>query len=270
MALLGRSAPIRQYPIVPRAKVAWSDDRAVMYDDERHLYTMASKPLISATGLIKEYEPPFKGSTRRAMKVNNMTDSQVKAMWAEKGEVAQNRGNYIHWALEECIPKRMSSKKFAVSNYCDDEMASYIDEIRMEVGRRSVMMEKVLYSREYGIAGRADMIIPVDGHIVDWKTNRAELDKVYDPFKEPIAHLPNCKLERYKIQIGIYGVLYEEVYKKDARRGTIVHLNDGIEYYKVDMPFYKAVARQLIEHYNGKEDAGNIKDGMLPAGAAKV
>jgi hypothetical protein len=252
----GASAPL--YPVIPKDAILWSDDLRVMYDDSVHSYTMGGKKLLSATGLINEYKPPFNGTTDKTERDLGMTKEGVLAMWKAKGDVATNRGDYIHWLMEVMLSKWITARKMVEAHKLDKELAEYVSVIWKALGKRELRkclkLENVLYSVKYQLAGRADCIVANENtaHIVDWKTNRSDLHKAYGRMKPPIEGMMASKLEQYKIQIGIYAVMYEEMTNKEVTKGTIVHLDKGVVFISVDMAKYKALAKSIMAHYVAK------------------
>jgi hypothetical protein len=241
---------VLKYPEPKNEAIGWSDDKAVMYDDVAHKYTMGSKVLTSATGLIKLYKPEFAGTTGKTERELGLSQEDVLKLWERKGQIAVNRGNWIHYVLEQVLAHRMSPTVAKLKYGLDDELMLYVTAIHDWIGGESLKLEKILYVNE-GVAGRADCLMEKDGvaHVIDWKTNKSDLKKAYGFLKPPFGKIANSKLEGYKIQIGLYGVMYEARYGVPAARGTIVHLDGKVHLIRVDMVKYKRIAKQMIAHY---------------------
>lgn len=225
----------------------------IKLNEEDHKYTIGEKELISVSKVIDAYREEFKReemAERYAMK-NDMPVEAVLKMWDTKRTESCERGTLTHKKIEDLI----RTGKIDVDNEEIKKMVFKAKEfIECVHGKEKILLEKIIYNNEWGIAGTADLLLVDEKRkiidIYDWKTNEKYTNgNVYRTFKKPIEHLCESKYNGYALQLSIYGLLalsMPEFKGYKINRMANIWLPTGQEIW---MPFMKMEAQSIIDDY---------------------
>jgi len=234
----------------------------IKFDEKSHTYTntKTKQKYLSCTSFISKFEKPFVATeklTAKTQKELGLTHEEVIAFWAKTNEVAKIRGSKIHKFLEEDFKKDRVVKKpikdKVTPYYSEMELYSYrkfFERIRQnEKDNYEVMIEQILYSDEFEIAGQSDkVLIDTDITIQDFKSNDKDLTKSYSNFKGPIDHIRASPLEEYSLQLSIYGYFAEKIFNKTVKELKIYHLrNSRVE--EIVLPYRKYDVLNMLHYY---------------------
>jgi hypothetical protein len=201
----------------------------VLFDEAAHTYTNSEtgKRYISATQLIALFKQDFntKEVSERHAKKHGHTPAYWAALWAEKNDAGNRRGNAFHKAKEDLIN---GSGVVVFKNQIHfARNQEFFDPSDLAPG---VYTELRLSNEAYGIAGTSDIVIVRASKVVtsihqaekivdldDHKTNEQihvesyyfERSKQHKMMKYPLDHLMDCNLVHYNLQLSIYAYMLE-------------------------------------------------------------
>lgn len=149
-----------------------------------------------------------------------MTNDEIKDIWEKKKNGAANSGTQLHLDIE----------KFYNNIYTDnssDEFRHFLEFAEKYKNLIPFRTEKIIYSKEYKLAGSIDMLFMDVGNqclqLYDWKrvkniTKTSPWNKWIQ--NKTINYLPDSNYWHYALQLNIYKFIYNKEYK-----GHIIHLN---------------------------------------------
>ena len=125
--------------------------------------------------------------------------------------------------------------------------------------------EVVLYSDKYGVAGTSDNVFEVSTKgnfcdVSDFKTNISKGIQFFDPYGkfmlEPVSHLSSANYQKYSLQMSIYGVMIEDLFKKKIRQLWIhfVPKDNPLDHKRIPCPFLRTDAIAVLEHFQAQRD----------------
>ena len=251
---------IAQTPLQNGRLITFSEKEHTYTDDLGNLYT-------STTTLIHKYVKPFDTDFWAEKKAKDLGKSaeEVKQMWKDITKEACDNGNEKHNYLEDSInistgyiKKKEVNGKFEMYTI-DDILANpnlgLVDEIELigcglaerypkifevvhylySVGYR-FYAEVCVYSYKHLVSGAIDLLAikfdedfkPVDGYILDWKTNKNKIRNVAGYYQKdnkgnytgnfittkekmlfPLNHLAHCSGSTYGLQLNTYATMCE-------------------------------------------------------------
>jgi len=225
-------------------KTVTHNNKACIFNEASHTYTVNGKQLISGTTFIKQFLPKFDAQSV-ADKIADKRGTTPEALlkeWKEKGERANREGSMVHgysewmhdpnsdpglppYAIEA---NRVGLLTAQLLQACDKLQDKYFEPIEAE---------KIIFSLGLGVAGMIDLLMSSLARqviILDWKTN-SELT-TSNPFQNcfpPIDHLEDANLNHYALQLSLYQyILRAENYFPDDTefKRIIVHLTEDNHY----------------------------------------
>jgi len=223
--------------------ITFHEDGHVYRDDNGMEYT-------SGTAIVSRVKPKFDpdGSiTNRCADRAGVTVEQLKAQWKAKGDKACTYGTRMHEAMERQfkgefnrIPRGMSPLEENTLKIIWDMVTS------LQSKYRFIAAEQIVFSPPLHIAGSIDLLLADDANRILWvpdlKTNeKLERESSYgNKMLEPVAHLDDCSLSHYSIQLGLYSRLIASEGYLEANgmagydvRGMLLwnqHMADAVEY----------------------------------------
>ena len=194
-------------------------------------YETPDGTFISITSLLKNYTP--EGILAWRESVGHEVADRVM-------DNAKDRGDKVHKIIEACLSNQPEND--LVGNYGTLAAGMFrlmipaldkIDQIRG--------LEKAVYSKQLGIAGRIDCVAEYDGvlSIIDFKTASRKRDKIN---------------ENYLIQATFYSIAWEERTGEKIDQIVILTVTeDGIlDVHKDDQSKYiERLEKMIAEHKNG-------------------
>lgn len=170
-------------------------------DEEQKVYT-------SVTTLLKDYQEKVDWDVVAAKKAKKegTTKEALLQQWAEKRDKAADRGTKYHKMKEQELlgrPDVVGTILFLGEK----------EDSAMDLMEGVTYVEKMIWSKRYGVCGTADLVEVVGGkiNIKDYKTNE-KLD--FESWKHPrngprkllfpVQHLDDCNFNLYQLQINLY------------------------------------------------------------------
>lgn len=172
-------------------------------DEEDRAYT----PVTSFLKSFQEYVDWEAVAAKKAKK-DGTTAEALLEQWADKRDRAAARGTAYHKMKELEL---LSLPEGNIRGYDTHEGIKVDDTMLLE--DNTTYVEKMIWSKKYGVCGTADLVEVVKGriNIKDYKTNE-KLDYEawshprYGPKRllSPISHLDDCNFNIYQLQINCY------------------------------------------------------------------
>jgi hypothetical protein len=174
----------------------------------------------------------------------------IDAQWNTTNKVACERGHGVHKFKEDSYMKEPThlidgkAYRLGIDHKLDLEDGIY--------------PELLMCDTEYRLAGQADRVIKeglyVDIH--DYKTNKTiEKESFLNKstglrrmMHKPIAHLMDCTLIHYYLQLSLYAWILERQ-GLVPRKLTIEHIDHGGNVTFYDVPYLKAEIDKMMSHY---------------------
>lgn len=198
---------------------------SLIFIEEGHVYESIDPneniTWTSVTSLVGKFKPPFntdevaqKCSKNKKSKWFGLSPEEIKDIWSKENKRATSLGTFYHNQREADLmcfdtmevngielpivpPKVLDGVKYAPSQ-------------KLIPG---VYPEHFVYLKSAGVCGQADKVEVVDGkvHILDYKTNKEIKTESYrnwegipQMLKSPMAHIEDCNLMHYTLQMSIY------------------------------------------------------------------
>lgn len=167
---------------------------------------------VSVTMFLKtfqEYVDWDEVAEKKAKKMNDgTTKKQLLEQWKNKRDKAALRGTNYHKQKEE----EVLASGGTVVGY--DTISGVKHDPSMELTDNTTYVEKIIWSKRYGVCGTADLVEVVDGkiNIKDYKTNekldfeswRHPRTKQSKRLLSPVQHLDDCNFNLYQLQVNLY------------------------------------------------------------------
>lgn len=146
-------------------------------------------------------------------KKDGVNKDDLLAQWADKRDKAADRGTAYHRMKEaELIASGDSSIVGYQTQRLGDDYVKLDDSVILEDNK--TYLEKMIWSKRYGICGTADLAGVISGriHISDYKTNeKLERESWVNPrtgsskrLLFPLNHLDDCNFNIYQLQLNTY------------------------------------------------------------------
>lgn len=198
------------------------------FQEKGHKYTLGDDILKSVSGLIPEFYEfvDWEEVAEKYAFKHKTTTSSVLEAWGMLTSVACEDGSAVHYYAEEDYKHRAAvreKEKAVDAFYASLDRQRYIflhDELRM-------------FHKEHLFAGTTDKILH-DNYtgtdiILDWKTNK-DLFKNFAgrTLLHPFADLLDCPLDKYKIQVNFYHLMYEQTGRVVSERWIVWLKENGV------------------------------------------
>ena len=170
-----------------------------------------------------------------------MEATEIQDLWTENGNQASAAGTIMHDTIErfyngETIefdtPELRMFKQFHENVIIGPDPAN--------PRYRPFRTEWLIFHEEYDIAGAIDFIAQDTRtgafKIFDWKRSKEiRFDNPWEkePTLAPVAHLPHCNYQHYRLQQNLYKYILGDVYDVDVQEIAIVVLHPNADTYKV-------------------------------------
>lgn len=176
---------------------------------------------LSVTSFIGNFKQPFdadaiakKCSVSKKSKWYGMTPEQIKEAWKNEAKRATDLGTWYHNQREAdlCEIGNMERHGCTIPVFKPIEIdgVKHSPEQKLKDG---IYPEHMVYLRSAGICGQSDLVEVVNGqvHITDYKTNKeikvegfTNWEGVTQKMAPPVAHLDDCNLNHYALQLSMY------------------------------------------------------------------
>ena len=252
----------------------------ITFHKNSHTYFYGQKQLYSVTSIIDKYKQPFDvdfWSTYKAVQrllgnetfaelrkhkdykspafiewICNFVDQDellltietIKQEWLKEKDDSLLKGTLYHDTKEELSYKHkvelnpFNNKEYEVINSETITGTGFYPEFR-------------LGSPKWNLAGTADKIF-IDENLAfvdDYKTNKKiDMTNPFQKMRYPLQKFDDCNYSHYRIQIGMYSFMLEEMGFK-IKGTAFTHLN---KFYKFSYGHIKKDIRNLLLHEMGK------------------
>jgi len=221
-------------------KTVTHNNKACIFDEASHTYTVNGKQLISGTTFIKQFLPKFDAQSvaDKIAEKRRTTPEVLLKEWDKKANEGSMVHSYAEWMHDPMadpgLPpyaieaNRVGLLTAQLLQACDKLQDKFFE---------SIGAEKIIFSPGLGVAGMIDLLMkdPAGRVVVlDWKTNE-ELT-VNNPFQNcfsPIDHLEDANLNHYALQLSLYQyIMMVEGYFPEGTefKRIIVHLTEDNHY----------------------------------------
>lgn len=176
---------------------------------------------LSVTSFISNFKQPFeadkiaeKSSKSKRSKWYGMTPEDIKTAWKAEADRATTLGTWYHNQRERdiCEIATMERQGCTVPIFkpIEKEGIKYSPEQKLSEG---VYPEHMVYLRSAGICGQSDLVEVINNkvYITDYKTNKeikiegyTNWEGVRQKMLPPVAHLDDCHLNHYALQLSMY------------------------------------------------------------------
>jgi hypothetical protein len=224
-----------------KIKTDTHNNTIITFDPEPHVYTLDSgEKLISATSLIGKFFGEFDADLQAERMSSSfyLPKSAIQEKWSGTGMLAASEGTCVHWFAEHYIKYQTDKNQMntlmwgklqkildtsnvspslkRISKLCN-QVKNFID-IELLPNYKIIALEKILFSKELGICGTADLLATKDDtlFVLDWKTCEKEIIKEnkYNKFGSgPLKTVDDTKYAHYEVQLNLYrGLIISEKY----------------------------------------------------------
>jgi ATP-dependent exoDNAse (exonuclease V) beta subunit len=176
---------------------------------------------LSVTSLLSNFKQPFDAETiaskvarSKKSKWYGMTPTEIKEAWKAEAKRATDLGTWYHNQREADICEIQNMKRHGVTvpifKPIEVDGIKHSPEQKIKDG---VYPEHMVYLKSAGICGQSDLVEVINGevHITDYKTNKeikiegfTNWEGVTQKMSAPVAHLDDCHLNHYALQLSMY------------------------------------------------------------------
>lgn len=192
------------------------------FTEDDHAYTYYGEPVnTSVTTVLRDLSEPFDEAKWLPKKAKQLgvSEAALKAEWRKKADISTAKGTAVHRYMENALNGKRKDELFPEAH-----MLGVKDEVCEAYSKITPLCDKFLddsfgkiipLKTEFTIglgtmlAGQIDLLAWNDTkkevQIFDYKTNK-EIKTAggFSNFRAPVAHINNCELAHYSLQLGIY------------------------------------------------------------------
>ena len=190
-----------------------------------------------------------------------MTAPEVLSHWETKADDARVTGISAHARIEEWLKREMltdtspnltptqppgpDTPEAAVAEFMRTQLAP--------LGARIVATEWCVFDETASVVATIDAIARFpDGTyaLIDWKHTRALRDRFCAPrrMRAPLAHLPDCDVVRYTLQLSVYAQILARQYAMAVTCLVLVNTHATDKTW-TDVPYLRDEASLLLEEH---------------------
>lgn len=168
---------------------------------------------VPVTSFIKSFQAYIDWDTiadTKAKKLGNITKEELLQQWADKRNKGAERGTLFHKMKEDEL---LSKGDPRIIGYSTDVHAGTKVDSSMLLEDNTTYVEKMIWSKRFGVCGTADLVEVVGGkiNIKDYKTNEKLDFESYKHWRDgpkrllfPVQHLDDCNFNIYQLQVNCY------------------------------------------------------------------
>lgn len=212
----------------------------INFDPVAHTYTdIDGNNYTSVSKIVSKYKNKFdsdKWSKVKALQ-RGITQEEILEEWRLKALASTDKGTAVHKAIEE----------YFVEDKESDLINPYLSTFQLWKKRHVFFHpEKILYSKEYKVAGTCDMVVYSEKEdeysILDWKTNKEiVMNNKYQKMQGICSHLDDCNFNHYMLQLNLYARLLD----KPIKKLTLVHLSNKVNI--IPVPIDLDIADKILK-----------------------
>lgn len=217
------------------------------FDADKHEYKVNGQIISSVSSFYKDFAEKFDADKIAGFvaKSKGCSKEEILEQWKQTSKEASDKGNKVHYFAEnytkDSIPT--TGQEQAVKNFLDSEPNYIIP----------VLNELKMFSLWYNLAGTLDRLVynkkTKKFGIDDWKSNK-DIHKNYKYKKllYPFEDMLDTPLNRYKIQLNTYQILFEQCgYEVEDKRIIWVKDDGTHEVFQVE-DLRNRILTQLIKN----------------------
>lgn len=236
---------------------------SLYFKEDGHLYKSINDDGInwlSVTSLVSLFKPKFnakktaeKSSKNKKSKWYGLKPKEIIEIWNKESQRAIDLGNWYHNQRERDILEFNTIERNGVElpiirPIIEDDLKIAPDQKLTD----GVYPEHFVYLKSAALCGQADLVEVVDNviNITDYKTNKEIKTKGYTNWEgvtskmyHPVAHLDDCHLKHYNLQLSIYAyIINRHNPKLKVGKLTIQHVTfkqTGVDDYGYPITLYK-------------------------------
>jgi hypothetical protein len=226
-SIVDKMKPLQDLTIMKDFVIAFFSE--LSFDKEKHIYNTGEIQLKSVSNVIKKYHKNinFKQVAFFVAKSRGITVEEVLTEWEETKNNACKQGTLVH-TFSELYTSNFD--KVIANNGYEQAVINFWD--LLPTNLVPFLFELQMYSKSLGIGGTADIILYNTNTgkfvIADYKTNK-DIYKNYNKTKllTPFNNLLDNPLNKYKIQLSLYQILFEQCGFQVENRFLIWLKEDG-------------------------------------------
>lgn len=201
-------------------------------EGKRHYTTPSGAVYPSITTVLSAFES--EGLQRWRARVGEAEANKVS-------QVAARRGSNVHDICEKYLRNTENPTKDHMP-----DVAAVFSLMRKSIDRigKIYAIEQAMYSDEYGIAGRCDLVADYRGQlsVIDFKTSNSDIKSTPD------------KVRKYFLQCAAYGAMFSERTGEKIDHGVLIvgSLDYGLTTYTSELHKYSHDLKEAIAAYKEK------------------
>ena len=207
----------------------------IRFDEPSHTYWLGKRELISVTTLIGSLKPEFDAQThsKRVAACEGVSQRSILDQWDKKRDDACDRGHRLHEAIRLSLDGKEPTTVVPETFHAWRRWW-----MNASANLKPLMVEKIVYDEELGVAGTLDALFESTktglDHVFDWKQNKVirTRNQYGEKLLPPFQDLDNCELITYSMQLSLYRAMLERQRVADLGDGWIIHLGTEAKAYK--------------------------------------
>lgn len=255
-----------------------------------HQYYIDERPAISVTSVVEKLIPKFKEKEQAAEKSLELgiPAEQILLDWAKTNCVSTAKGSAVHEYIEhglagkhfdypEAAVRKELARKLCPNDDPDgvevigrffggvdpvyplyQKCIAHADRFLSDLRGRLIPIksEFVMGHPEFLVTGMCDQIFfnkkSGQVEIWDWKTNTKFSMKSNFPLNAPCAHLTQCKLDEYSLQLSCYKEIFQDMTGIRVGACTICWFSEAQDrYFPIQCYNLSREARLIMEAFGG-------------------
>lgn len=224
-------------------RIDFNPEGVVLVEPEHYYRTHKGERFESVTTVLKRFQPAFDADGSKAAAAaerNGISVEDQRSLWAYNRITASMFGTAVHKHIEGYIRNggrqdRLTALGIEVQfeeNTAHEGIVLFFDWLSpkaIQSGKYQYYTEQIISDPDLNIAGTVDLIIQCGDKfvLIDWKTNKEittapynEGDACYAPFEE----FADCHLDKYQLQMMMYGAILQHRFGIDIAGMYIGHL----------------------------------------------
>ena len=238
--------------------------------DHRYFYkdiTMAR----SVTGIVKRYFEKFDSIAAVNSMMNGpnwprpqythndgtpLSSSEILSKWDEDGELARNKGTWMHFQIERYLNELQSS----MDDVETKQFLSFHREVICANNITPYRTEWCIVAPDLELGGSVDFVGRCsDGRfvLIDWKRSSKVVTGMHTSYgkyaKPPVSHLPDCIGSLYILQLNMYRYILRKYYDIDVSRMILASFHPDLEdYFMVEVPVLDSEIGAIVTDISNK------------------
>jgi len=213
-----------------KVKIVKDYFKDLKFFEKEHYYTVKNNKLTySVSNIVDKFVEPFDtyNISKNVAKKRGIKQEEVVKEWQDINLLSIKEGNQAHLFGEKyCLNNNLKPK-----TGLDKAIIKFWKEIPGYI--KLVLPEQIMYHKKYLFAGTTDILLydtcKEKYIIADYKTNK----DIFKNFKNKkmlgeFSKLLDNPLNHYQIQLSLYQILFEQVFKESVYKRLIIWLKrDG-------------------------------------------